>query len=72
METMQELRKRRGYSRREVAEELGVSPTTIQNWELGVSEPTVRQWFRLADLFGVRCDKMALPDRKPTDAPPPS
>ena len=45
-----------GKSRKEVADYLGVSLTTISYWETGVNYPTTEILMKLADLYQVSID----------------
>lgn len=38
------IRKKHGWSQRELANKLSVSKRTIQNWEYGISQPNVRDY----------------------------
>lgn len=60
METIEELRKARGWTQLELANQLGVTPSTIYNWERGRYEPRVSQLRDLARVFGVRMDEIGL------------
>ena len=44
----------------QLAVEVGVTPSTIYTWESGRSEPKVRQLRKIAELFGVSSDEIAL------------
>lgn len=57
------LRVERGTSARQVAGQMGVTSSTVANWEHGATQPTLGQLMRLADYYGVslaeamgRCD----------------
>ena len=60
MQTIEELRRARGWTQLELANRLGVTPSTIYNWERGRYEPRVSQLRDLARLFGVRMDEIGL------------
>ena len=60
MKTIRELREERGWTQLQLAVQLGVTPVTVYNWERGRSEPRVVQFRRLARLFGVSMDEIAL------------
>ncbi|GHV98557.1 hypothetical protein lacNasYZ03_01490 [Lactobacillus nasalidis] len=47
------LRRRRGMSQQELAEELGVSKQTISNWEVGRKVPRMKAVEKMAGVFGV-------------------
>ena len=44
-------RKRRGLSRRELAECIGVSRQAVDSWERGISLPSLPQFLALAEFF---------------------
>ena len=57
------LRKTHKYSRRKVADILGLkSDTTIQKWEAGVSAPSAVTLIELSDLFKVSLDALLRMD----------
>ena len=60
MQTIRQLREGRGWTQLQLAYRLGVTPVTIYNWEQGRSEPRASQFRRLARLFGVSMDDVAL------------
>jgi putative transcriptional regulator len=61
MKTIRELREARGWSQLELANRLGVTPSTVYNWERGRSEPTASTLRRIARVFEVSMDDIALP-----------
>ncbi|MCC8168939.1 MAG: helix-turn-helix domain-containing protein [Oscillospiraceae bacterium] len=50
------FRRRKGYSRKQLAEILGVTVSTIANYENGVTLPDADKISILADVLGVRLD----------------
>lgn len=42
-----------GISREELAERVGVSPTTVEAWEQGRRRPSPEAWLRLYEVFSV-------------------
>lgn len=50
---LRKARKASGLGQEHLAEELGVSPTTYQNWEYGRTQPKAEQIVQLANLLGV-------------------
>jgi transcriptional regulator with XRE-family HTH domain len=66
--TVRELREERGWSQFQLAIEAGVTPGTISNWERGLSEPKVSQLRKLAEVFNVSMDVIAIADREGDDA----
>lgn len=53
---MEELRKAKGYSQREVADLLAISPQTYNGWEKARNEPPVEYLVRLSYLYNVSLD----------------
>lgn len=60
MRTIQQLRAGRGWSRLQLANEVGVTPGTIYNWERGIYEPRASQLREVARVFGVSMDDIEL------------
>ena len=58
--TLRQLRVARGWSRHDIADRLQVTYRTVGRWETGQHQPLPRQWQRLADLFGVRVEQIAV------------
>lgn len=55
-EKLQALRKSRGMSQENLADEVGVSRQAVSKWELGVSLPDMDKLIALSGLFGVSID----------------
>ncbi len=53
---LRELREERGFSQKELATKLGVSPTNIYNYEVGRTEPSIDMLIKLAQVFDVSVD----------------
>lgn len=47
------VRANTGLNQNQWAEKLGVSPTTVKNWELGNSKPDMNQLRTMSDLSGI-------------------
>jgi transcriptional regulator with XRE-family HTH domain len=58
--TIRELRQQHDWTQVELANRLGVTPSTVYNWERGNWEPRASQLRQLATLFGVRMDDIKL------------
>jgi putative transcriptional regulator len=56
VKTIRELREAQNMTQLELAIKLGVTPTTVYNWEAGRSVPKVEQLRKLAEVFAVRMD----------------
>ena len=50
------LRKQKGLSQEELAEQLGVSRQAVSRWELGQTLPDIVNLVQLCELFGVSAD----------------
>ena len=57
-EKIKELRKSKELRQDELAEKLGVSVTSIINWERNKFEPTIFNCVVMADFFGVTLDEL--------------
>lgn len=55
-ERLYTLRKERGLSQEELANEVGVSRQAVQKWESGAAQPTLDKLTALAKYFGVTLD----------------
>lgn len=68
---LEKTRRAAGLSRRQLAEQSGISFNTIQNYEQGVRKINVKQVLNLvalADALGVPIQKILLPDGGGGDA----
>ena len=54
--TIADLRKSKGYTQGGLASQLGLSRTTIAQWEAGETTPLAKNVSALADLYGVTVD----------------
>lgn len=48
----------------EWANALGVSKTTVCNWENGITEPNLSMLQKMSELSGVPIDFMSIPEKK--------
>ena len=55
-ELLQELRKDKGFTQADVAQEIGVATSTVGNYETGHSQPSMETLIKIADLFDVNMD----------------
>ena len=56
---LEQLKKARGLrSQSDVAKELGVTRQQVWNYEKGESEPPLKVLMKMADLYGVRLEKL--------------
>ncbi len=58
--TIRQLRQARGWTQEVLAGRLRVSKSTIAKWETGVNVPASATRQRLAEVFGVSVDDIAL------------
>lgn len=55
---IRELRKARGMSQRQLANEVGVSPGAVAQWELGATTPTTANLVALASVLDCSMDAL--------------
>lgn len=60
--SMKAMRVNSEMKQSDVAERLGVTVKTLQNWENGVSAPDAIQFAQLCRIFGCSRDDIFLPD----------
>jgi transcriptional regulator with XRE-family HTH domain len=56
LKTIREYREQAGITQLQLANELGVTPSAVYNWERGRNEPKASQLKAMAILFGVKMD----------------
>lgn len=56
------LRKTKGFSQQELADQLGVSRQSISKWELGESSPDINNIITLSEVFNVSTDYLLKED----------
>jgi transcriptional regulator with XRE-family HTH domain len=66
---LKRFRQRSGRSQREVARQLGVSPSFLSQMERGKSQPSVATLYSLAQFLDVSIDELFAAD-EPAEAPP--
>lgn len=54
--TLEAARRNVKLTQKEAADRLGVSNTTLSNWENGISFPNVQQVEKICELYGVPYD----------------
>lgn len=59
---LQLLRKKKGFSREQLADKLGVSRQTIGKWENGQAIPELLSIIQISKLYGVTIDKIVKED----------
>ena len=50
------LRKRKGWSQEELAEQLGVTRQSVSKWEGAQSVPDIQKIIQMSEIFGVTTD----------------
>lgn len=68
-EKLVELRKARGWSQEDLAEQLDVSRQSVSKWESGASLPDLDRVLNLSRIFGVSTDYLLRDDLDQTEAP---
>ena len=63
-EKIVELRKQKGLSQEELAEQLRVSRQAVSRWELGQTLPDIPNLLQLWELFGVGADYLVKDERE--------
>lgn len=58
------FRKEKGWTQKELAEQLNVSDKTISSWETGRTYPDLDSLIQLADLFDLTLDELIREDKK--------
>ena len=71
-ERIQELRKSKGISQEELANELGISRQAVSKWESGQSSPELDNIVALSEYFGVSADHILKGTPQTAEAPPPA
>ena len=61
-ERLRELRKQSPLMQKDIAEKIGVSVRTFQQYELGKIEPNVERLIRLSQIFNVSVDYLVCRD----------
>ncbi|MBQ8207964.1 MAG: XRE family transcriptional regulator [Clostridia bacterium] len=51
-------RKLKNFTQAELAEKLFVTPQSLSKWEKGLANPDIWNLLRLAEIFGVSCDRL--------------
>lgn len=64
-ETISTLRKRVGFTQKELAEKMNVSDKTISKWENGITEPDNKALVDLSKIFNISVDELLLGVVKP-------
>ena len=57
-EKLKVLRKKKGLTQQQIADEIGVNRGSYSNWEKGKREPSFENLVKLADLLEVSLDSL--------------
>lgn len=77
-ERLMQLRKERGWSQEQLADQLGVTRQTVSKWELGSTTPEMQKLMDMSALFGISIDELVgneaflPPQAEPVTAPAPA
>ena len=58
-ELLRRVRKQRGLTTAESAESVGISPSSLSNYERGVREPSLKILITMSDLYQISLDELA-------------
>ena len=61
--TLEAVRVNAKKTQKEWAESLGVTSSTVVNWEKGNTEPTISQNRKMSELSGIPMDFIFVPDK---------
>ena len=59
-EKLKSLRNSVGLTQEAAAEQIGVSVTSLQNWESGVNKPSMSNVRKIAEVYETGCDELAV------------
>ena len=59
-EKLKSLRNNAGLTQEAAAEQIGVSVTSLQNWESGVNKPSMSNVRKIAEVYEAGCDELAV------------
>ncbi|MCI8347073.1 MAG: helix-turn-helix domain-containing protein [Bacilli bacterium] len=68
-ERLLELRKQKGFSQEEVADQVGVTRQTVSKWEVGESKPDFDKIIPLCDLFSVTTEELLRGENSQEEKP---
>lgn len=63
-EKIKELRRGRGLSQEELAEQINVSRQAVSKWELDLSLPDIDNIVQLSRLFGISTDQLLIEEQE--------
>lgn len=56
--SFREIRKKRNFTQKEVAQKLGTSRVTVARWECGTNNPKLNTIKKLAELYNCTADEL--------------
>ena len=69
-QTIKKLRKERGFTQEQLAEQLGVSLMTVRRWEWGDTSPNSNMLLKLTEIFAVSLEDLLTEDADETSVIP--
>lgn len=57
-----ECRKKAGMTQSDVARKLGITESSVCQWETGATHPSTKRLFEIAKLYGCTVDELLVPD----------
>jgi transcriptional regulator with XRE-family HTH domain len=61
---IKEMRERTGYTQRQVADRLQVTPAAVSKWERNTNEPNIGQVTKMCDMFGCTIQELLQVEEK--------
>lgn len=61
---LREIREQKGLSQRKVADQIGVTPSAVAQWELGLNTPSLHNVLALRDLLHCSMDELLVRDNQ--------
>ena len=58
METLKRIRKERGFTQQQLADELGMHIKSYQRYECGTRRPNIYMLLKIADILGVKASEL--------------
>ena len=69
-QTIKKLRKERGFTQEQLAEQLGVSLMTVRRWEWGSTSPNSNMLLKLTEIFAVSLEDLLTENTDETGVMP--
>ena len=61
---IKEIRERAGYTQRQVADRLQVTPAAVSKWERNTNEPNIGQVTKMCEMFGCTIQELLQVEEK--------